>query len=152
MWQGAELLCTCPQPPAPPTPGPPDSYGIATAAILPPPPSFTGGQASQPQVTTVPVTKVRTEDAATLLQMITCFTSQFPGGAAPCFVTLPRNTRRHAQAGAGAGAGQGEEVRLVPYFDGVGPRTSAAGSLDPQQQGDSLALLSSCLCQDAEHC
>ena len=150
MCQGAELLCTCPQPPAPPTPGPPDSYGIATAAILPPPPSFTGGQASQPQVTTVPVTKVRTEDAGqTSLQLITCFTPQFPGGAAPCFVTLPRNTRRHAQAGAGAG--QGEEVRLVPYFDGVGPRTSAAGSLDPQQQGDCLDNLS-CPCQDAEYC
>ena len=58
----------------------------------------------------------------------------------------------HYQPGAGAGAGQGEEVRLVPYFDGVGPRTSAAGSLDPQQQGDSHVLLPSCPRQDAEHC
>ena len=44
----------------------------------------------------------------------------------PCFVTLPRKARREIPGG------QEEEVRLVPYFDGVGPRTSAKGSLDAQ--------------------
>ena len=41
-------------------------------------------------------------------------------------MTLPRKTRREMPGG------QEEEVRLVPYFDGVGPRTSAKGSLDAQ--------------------
>ena len=42
--------------------------------------------------------------------------------------------------------GQEEEVRLVPYFDGVGPRTSAKGSLGAQSaaaahQGDGLGYI-----------
>ena len=34
---------------------------------------------------------------------------------------------------ADGAANQGQEVRLVPYFDGVGPRTSANGSHDTKQ-------------------
>ena len=141
--------------PAPsPRPRPPPGRRTATGSPRPPscrrPPASPAARPASPRSPPCPSPRSGPRTRQTSLQMITCFTPQFPGGAAPCFVTLPRNTRRHAQAGAGAG--QGEEVRLVPYFDGVGPRTSAAGSLDPQQQGDSLALLSSCPCKDAEHC
>ena len=51
-------------------------------------------------------------------------------------MTLPRNRRQPQPMGrvvADGGANQGQEVRLVPYFDGVGPRTSANGSLDTKQ-------------------
>ena len=107
MWQGAELLCTCPQPPAPPTPGPPDSYGIATAAILPPPPSFTGGQASQPQVTTVPVTKVRTEDAANIAADDNMLHSAVPGRRGSVLRDAPSQHAAPRPGGGGGGAGGG---------------------------------------------
>ena len=67
---------------------------------------------------------------------------QYPQNAAPCFVTLPRNPRRQQTpicvAGAGVRQAQGPgmaEVRLAPYFDGTGPRTSANGSMETQHQG-----------------
>ena len=51
-------------------------------------------------------------------------------------MTLPRNRRQQqpiGSVGGEAGANQEQEVRLVPYFDGVGPRTSANGSRGPNQ-------------------
>jgi len=108
--QETDLICTCPHPPGGHQHQPPvsqDSYSvIATAAILPPPPNFLCSEMSSiNNVQTVPINK---------------FTPT------PCFVTLPRKARRELPSG------QEEEVRLVPYFDGVGPRTSAKGSLGAQ--------------------
>ena len=64
-----DLICTCPHPPAPPPRAPAapagpagvDSYSvIATAAILPPPPSFLCPEMSVTgQVQTVPINKVQ---------------------------------------------------------------------------------------------
>ena len=64
-------------------------------------------------------------------------------------MTLPRQPRRHGAQISVAGTRQepgaqevrlrqeqgAQEVRLAPYFDGVGPRTSANGSMETQQQG-----------------
>ena len=102
----SDLLCTCPHPP----PSSSTSHSlIATAAILPPPPSFLCGEPPG-QVQTVAISQPR----------------QLPASTAG-FVTLPRHKARTHTA-----PGQDEEVRLVPFFDGIGPRTSANGSQDPQ--------------------
>lgn len=102
----SDLLCTCPHPP----PSASTSHSlIATAAILPPPPSFLCGEPPG-QVQTVAISQPR----------------QLPASTAG-FVTLPRHKARTHTA-----PGQDEEVRLVPFFDGIGPRTSANGSQDPQ--------------------
>jgi len=122
----SDLICTCPHPPGAPAPVgatavSPDSYSvIATAAILPPPPNFLCSETVTPGVQTVPIPK-------------------YPQNATPCFVTLPRNPRRQqtpicvASAGVSQAQGPGmAEVRLAPYFDGTGPRTSANGSMESQ--------------------
>ncbi len=59
---------------------------------------------------------------------------QYQQNSAPCFVTLPRNPRRQQTPISVAGLGVAE-VRLAPYFDGTGPRTSANGSMETQNQG-----------------
>ena len=47
------------------------------------------------------------------------------------FVTLPRNSRKYQSS-------NDAEVRLVPFFDGVGPRTSANGSSEPHPVSDEI--------------
>ena len=88
----SELRCTCPSGPT----GPSGYCSVATAAILPPPPSFLCSDLGQ--VKTVALNKHPGSSSAT-----------------PSFLTLPRNGRK-------GGAG-----KLVPVYDGAGPRTSADG-------------------------
>ena len=99
------LTCTCPGREVVSNNCDPAYCGIATAAILPPPPNFL---CSESQVQTVPLNKHST-----------------------AFVTLPRNSRRNQSA-------NDAEVRLVPFFDGVGPRTSANGSSEPHPVSDEI--------------
>ena len=65
---------------------------------------------------------------------LNCWIFQFPPCppgplTAPGFLTLPRNPQvRRTQSAAC----QDDEVRLAPFFDGMGPRTSANGSQEHQ--------------------
>ena len=99
------LTCTCPGRELVSNNCDPAYCGIATAAILPPPPNFLS---SESQVQTVPLNKHST-----------------------AFVTLPRNSRKYQSA-------NDAEVRLVPFFDGVGPRTSANGSSESNPVSDEI--------------
>jgi len=101
----ANLTCTCPGRELVSNNCDPAYCGIATAAILPPPPNFLS---SESQVQTVPLNKHST-----------------------AFVTLPRNSRKYQSA-------NDAEVRLVPFFDGVGPRTSANGSSESNPVSDEI--------------
>merc|ERR1712130_847547 len=98
----ALLSCTCP---GNSRPRAPTFCSIATAAILPPPPSFLCSDGGQ--VKTVPLNKHPSSTSS----------SSFMSSSSSSFLTLPRNTRKNG----------GPIMKMVAAYDGTGPRTSADG-------------------------
>jgi len=111
----ALLGCTCP---GNARPRAPTFCSIATAAILPPPPSFLCSDGGQ--VKTVPLNKHPSFPSSSSTS-----SSSFMSSSSSSFLTLPRNTRKNG----------GPIMKMVPAYDGTGPRTSADGFSSSSRSG-----------------